>query len=278
MPTGVILTRNFYYLKQNTEQLGISLTPIENLSFKDSFLQIKRGLMLVDGKNSLFIINKQRKIYAVITQKPGFKDDTGENQYVPQPQWLYRILRGRDWSILTTKNREIELICQGLLKLRYKNGLWSTVPLASFFDSFKAYSSDSKCAQTLLCLIEDLSANRKGALFVIVDDFKKLSDLVEDKKDAVNRTLEGTLNLKTSPTEIIKNISIIDGAVILDKDGKILASGAHIRQHPSVSGKSIEGTRTAAALSASYLGYAIKVSHDGDVSAYSNGKIKFHIQ
>lgn len=276
--TGVILTRNFYYLKQNVEKLGIILTPIEKLSFKGSFLQIKRGLMLVDGKNSLFVINKQRRIYAVITQKPGFEDDIGENQYVPQPQWLYRVLRGRDWAILTTKNREIELICRGLLKLRYKNGLWSTIPLASFFDSFKAYLSDSKCAQKLLCLIEHLSVSRKGALFVIVDNSRILKDLIEDKKDAVNATLEGTLNLQTSPTEIIKNISVIDGAVILSKDGEILASGAHVHPHPSVTGKPIEGTRTAAALSASYLGYTIKVSHDGDVTAYSKGKIKFHIQ
>lgn len=276
--TGVILTRNFYYIRQNAEKIGITLTPIKKLMFKNSFLQTKRGLMLVDGKNSLFVINRQRRIYAVATQKGDSGDSIEEGEYVPQPRWLYRVLRGRDWAILTTENREIELICRGLLKLRYKSGLWSTIPLSSFFENFRIYSSDSKCAKKLLWLIEELSVCRKGALFVIVDNSKIPEGLIEYRKDVVDSTLQGRLNIESAPTEIMKNISVIDGAVILSKNGEVLASGAHIRQNPSVKGQSIEGTRTAAALSASYLGYAIKVSHDGDVTAYSKGKPVFHIE
>lgn len=276
--TGVILTRNFYYMEQNAEKIGITLTPVEKLSFKKSFLQTKRGLMLVDGKNSLFVINRQRKIYAIATRKEDYVNNLEQKEYIPKPRWLYRVLRGRDWAILTTENREIELICRGLLKLRYKNGFWSTVPLASFFERFTAFSSDSKCAKKLLYLIEDLSACRKGALFVIVDNPGILGDLIEEKKDLVDSTLKGVLNIENTPAEMIKNISVIDGAVILSKDGKVLSSGAHVRTHPFVKGKSIEGTRTAAAISASYLGYAIKISHDGQVTAYNKGKVKFHLQ
>ncbi len=276
--TGVILTRNFYYIKQNAEKIGITITPIKKLSFKNSFLRTKRGLILVDGKNSLFVISRQRKIYAVATRRDDFDGEIEEKEYIPQPQWIYRVLRGRDWAILTTQNREIELICRGLLKLRYKNGLWSTVPLSSFFDSFRIYSSDSKCAKKLLWLIEDLSARRKGALFVIVDNSKIPEGLIENRKDMVDSTLKGMLNIENAPTEIIKNMSIIDGAVILSKTGAILASGTHIRPHPLVKGRSVEGTRSAAALSASYFGYAIKISRDGDVTAYNKGKIMFHIE
>ena len=49
--------------------IGISLTPIVGLSFKRQMLETKRGLMLVNGEKSLFIINRQRRIYAVATQK-----------------------------------------------------------------------------------------------------------------------------------------------------------------------------------------------------------------
>jgi len=234
--------------------------------------------MLVDGKKNLFVINRNRTIYAIASQNNNVIDTNAEPQYIPQPKWLYNVLRGRDWAILTNKHREIELICAGLLKLRYKNGFWSTVPLASFFDKFRAYSSDSMCAKKLLSLIEHLSSSRKGSLFVILDNPENLAELVEEKKDLVNSRLQGKINIQDSPMEIIKNISTIDGAVILSKDGEVLVSGAHICPHSSLAGQSFEGTRTAAALSASHFGYVIKVSHDGDITTYSKGHIMLHIQ
>lgn len=274
--TGVILTRNFYYIKQNAKKIGISLTPVKKLSFKTDLLETKRGLMLVNGEKSLFVINRQRKIYAVASQKDDAVPIDNEHQYIPQPKWLYNVLRGRDWAILTTKNREIELICRGFLKLRYRSGFWSTVPLASFFDKFKVYLANPKYAMKLLSLIEHLSSLRKGALFVILDNPEDLDHLIEQKKDLVNSKLQGKINIQNSPFEIVKNISTIDGAVILSKDGEVLCSGAHIRPQP-LGKRLIEGTRTAAAISASYLGYAIKVSHDGDVTAYRRGQTVFHI-
>ena len=76
------------------------------------------------------------------------------------------------------------------------------------------------------------------------------------------------------PITVLETIARIDGGIVLDQDSNLLAFGAILRHqdlfdlHP----ESIEGGRTTAAIAASRFGSVLKVSEDGLISFFQNGK------
>lgn len=144
-----------------------------------------------------------------------------------------------------------------------------------------------------------LTTSSKGGILVIMDRPSDPPDLNE--KDRVDRARErgadeqkhgGAQALgkdpqgravpaewylhRLLPTSDVTELSLptlallagIDGATIVDTDGRLLSYGAIV---PSVQGQS-EGARTAAARTLSEHGLVIKVSEDGPVQLFENGE------
>jgi hypothetical protein len=72
---------------------------------------------------------------------------------------------------------------------------------------------------------------------------------------------------------VIETIARIDGSIVMDRDGNLLAFGAILRHSPvTVAPDEIEeGSRTSAAIAASHFGTVLKVSEDGRLSFYQRG-------
>lgn len=68
--------------------------------------------------------------------------------------------------------------------------------------------------------------------------------------------------------ETVAMLAAIDGATVIDKKGNLLAYGAVVPSRPSGS----EGARSAAARELSNKGFVIRVSADGPIALYTNGK------
>jgi DisA bacterial checkpoint controller nucleotide-binding len=62
----------------------------------------------------------------------------------------------------------------------------------------------------------------------------------------------------------------LDGAVVTDREGRLLTFGAILRARPGVG--AVEGARAAAALGASHHGPVLKVSEDGSVVMFLDGR------
>jgi hypothetical protein len=72
---------------------------------------------------------------------------------------------------------------------------------------------------------------------------------------------------------VLESVSRMDGGIVLDRAGNLLAFGAILRNEacghdPAVA----EGGRTTAAISASRFGNVLKVSEDGLVTYYRDGR------
>ena len=73
---------------------------------------------------------------------------------------------------------------------------------------------------------------------------------------------------------VLETVARIDGGIVLDQDSNLLAFGAILRYqhladlHPA----NIEGGRTTAAIAASRFGSVLKISEDGLISFFQNGK------
>jgi DNA integrity scanning protein DisA with diadenylate cyclase activity len=73
---------------------------------------------------------------------------------------------------------------------------------------------------------------------------------------------------------VADTVARIDGGIVLDSQSNLLAFGAILR-HPDLTDmypENIEGGRTTAAISASQLGNVLKISEDGLISFFQNGR------
>jgi DNA integrity scanning protein DisA with diadenylate cyclase activity len=81
----------------------------------------------------------------------------------------------------------------------------------------------------------------------------------------------GDTKVQNMSRVLLTELSGLDGGVVLDNKGRIIAYGAVLkasgRFNPS------EGSRTKAAVSASRYGIAVKVSSDGDITFYEGRKV-----
>src|SRR5256886_15355044 len=73
---------------------------------------------------------------------------------------------------------------------------------------------------------------------------------------------------------VLETVARIDGGIVLDSQSNLLAFGAILR-HPDLTDvfpETIEGGRTNAAISASRFGNVLKISEDGLISFFQNGR------
>jgi DNA integrity scanning protein DisA with diadenylate cyclase activity len=75
---------------------------------------------------------------------------------------------------------------------------------------------------------------------------------------------------------VLSTLASLDGAIVVDREGRLLAAGAILR-HPQSDelsqGGFIEGARTTAATAASKFGPVLKVSEDGEITFYDRERI-----
>ncbi len=131
-----------------------------------------------------------------------------------------------------------------------------------------------------------VSVKTGGAIFAIVDEAASLGDVVaaKDRFDLRNEPgatadgADGDMRPETKlhhlidagdlDTQTLARLAELDGATVLDRNGKLLAYGAII----SSSDSEHEGARTAAAKSLSHRALVVlKVSEDGDITVFSDG-------
>ena len=72
-------------------------------------------------------------------------------------------------------------------------------------------------------------------------------------------------------------LASLDGAVVLENSGRILAYGAVLQPKKAGKLRGAEGSRTKAAIGASNYGLAVKISSDGDISIFYEGREFIHV-
>jgi hypothetical protein len=125
----------------------------------------------------------------------------------------------------------------------------------------------------------ELSTRRSGGLLVIASSRDGAKKLVASRRDLLGargrlpgeRWLDASLEgvpVHHMDRRIVADLASIDGALILDRTGRMLAFGAMVRSSTS---NSTQGARSRAAVAASRRGLALKVSSDGAISVYRHG-------
>ena len=87
--------------------------------------------------------------------------------------------------------------------------------------------------------------------------------------------LEGRSAIELDPS-VLSTLASLDGAIVVDREARLLAAGAILRHRPSADlepGDIVEGARTTAAMAASRFGPVLKISEDGMITFYDRERV-----
>lgn len=176
-------------------------------------------------------------------------------------------------------DRSIWTFVDGLPLLVRRSEHWTAFPLeltASIENMIGGGSVAGLVAQAAFMI----SARPQGAILAIVDDADDLKGVVSakdryDQRAEIGRDemrpetrLHHLIDAELLDDETLVRLAGLDGATVLDRDGRLLAYGAIVSSADSEH----EGARTAAAKTLSdHALVVLKVSVDGDITIFRDG-------
>ena len=255
---------------------------------------------LCDGEKTIFLVDRAGKLSGIIDiarwaaeSSDDPTDDTPCGRtYAPHAK-ATRV--GGHVCLILSPNQEIKLFAGGVQAFAFTHGRWRLLDPRAKFASWSQSLADDGLARVLFSAALNLAERRRGALFVILDEPAKAvgrliatSDLLDDNvasgppaeiaahdplaRRALHYLARGRLAQDLDPA-VLEALASLDGALVLDGSGRLVAFGAILRHDASdlAALSAAEGARTTAALAASRFGAVLKVSEDGVISCFLKG-------
>jgi len=281
--TGFIVHRTTLPLLRNlVRERGHTLIPLQpHEDISPSFFHNPLPYRIVDGTNLFFVANIQMQVTGVIHISPA--DMHTDVERLTQREIFSLVRRAGRGAFAVTVNdaSEIEVLISPARLLVRRKGNWAIFD-PDIFRSFLAGSIDEAAIDELLWTVYALSKSRYGTVILIYNQGgRKLAKLKKGSvggDDPVGRLLIGRVKRQTiselKNAGILMRILSADGMTVFNRVGRLMETGfifdtSHARE--VVTG----GGRTTAASAASFFGKVIKVSQDGPIDLYQDGRLVY---
>jgi hypothetical protein len=266
--------------------------------YTGALTSIKSFFRLADGLRTVFLVARDGRLLDIVdigrwgwaSVGPGEIDVPCARAFAAHAA---ATRASRHVCIVLSPSREIKVFAEGAQLFTFRHADWHLLDLQAKYAMWASAVGRPALARRLFQTALDLSDAREGALFVVLRrPIESLHLLVADQ-DRLDMELVGELSDPDTPSRrhllhvlagrsvtdldasVLDALATLDGAVVTEPSGQLLAVGAILRHPPSSgSGESAsEGARTTAALAASRFGPVLKVSEDGVVTFYDGGKV-----
>ncbi|MDE3156354.1 MAG: DNA integrity scanning protein DisA nucleotide-binding domain protein [Acidobacteriota bacterium] len=265
-------------------------------SFAGSLTAIRSFYRLADGVHTLFLVSTDGALLDIIDVArwarelhPGqaIVDVPCPNTYKSHAQ---ATMNGRDVCVVLSPSQEMKVFAEGAPAFSFHNANWHLLDVRAKYDEWVAAVGEPGLADRLFQTALDLADLREGALFVVLRDADaSVGELVApadrldtaaSRADVVSPSRRDLLYLLTGRSvtdldpSVLAALASLDGAIVVDRAGRLLAAGAILRHPPSVEVSwLVEGARTTAAIAASRFGPVLKVSEDGIITFFDGERI-----
>lgn len=254
---------------------------------------------LCDGRRTLFLVDRDGRLAQIIdVERWASEVPAGEGPDVPCARTFAAHARATrvagDVCVVLSPNGEIKLFADGSQAFAFANGRWRILDPAAKFAGWSEAVGRPRLARVIFQAALDLAEARQGGLFVVVDRALEAvgrlvtpGDLVAadapaappeiSPGDPLAKRALHYLARDRAVTDldppVLEALAGLDGATVVDRNGRLLAFGAILRHDASalLGPTPAEGARTTAALVASRFGPVLKVSEDGVISCFLRG-------
>ena len=273
--------------------------PADALPYSVELTALKSIHRLCDGKRTLFLVDREGKMVEVIdighwASGVGAVDQPDVPCARDYAAHARATQAGGSVCLVLSPNQEIKLFANGSQAFAFAHGRWRLLDPSSNYAIWAKEVVEPGLARVLFQAALDLAECRQGGLFVVIDEPEAAigrliapHDLLSEEvsegppaeltpgdplaKRALHYLARGRSVVDLDPT-VLEAFAGLDGALVTDQAGRLLAFGAILRHDASASLATIaEGARTTAAIIASRYGPVLKVSEDGVVSCFIRG-------
>jgi hypothetical protein len=267
--------------------------PPDAIRYARPLTGIRSFRRLSDGLQTVALVDEAGMLVEIVDVRDWAQPYAGQPLPVPAASAYATHARatlcGGHLCLVLTANGEIKAFADGVQVFNFLDGVWRLTNAAEKHRAWRQALGRRELADRLFSVALDLAEDRRGGLFLVVDDPWQIDRLVAapdllgtativggTRAPALKRDLHYLLRRKTvldlAPS-VLETLGRIDGAVVLDPDGNLLAFGAIVR-HPLGADalEVMEGGRSTAAVTASHAGKVLKISEDGLVSFYEAGR------
>ena len=267
--------------------------PPDALPYSTALTAIRSFHRLSDGLQTMALVDRDGLLVELVDVQKWAKPY--EHMDLPVPTAARyeahsrATLCGGHVCLVLTPNGEIKIFSQGAQTFRFLDGRWHLTDAVEKYQRWSAALGNDDLARCLFTVALNLAEERRGGLFLVLEDPERVTDLVapsdlvnsrlprptglsSETKDQLHYLLRGKRVLAMPPS-ILETVARIDGAIVLDRDSRVLTFGAILRHPlPEETPAVVEGGRTTAAISASRYGNVLKISEDGQIAFYQAGR------
>lgn len=235
----------------------------------------------IDGNNQLFVANILMQVTGVM--RTGSSEEANDVERLTH-RGIFSIVRSAGagaFAVKVNESSEIEVMTTPDKLLIRRKGFWAIFD-PDIIRSFLQGSINESSVDDLLWTIYALSKIRHGTVLLVYNgttrQLGRLKKGYVGGDDAIGRFLfsrvKGRHITELKQTGTLLRILSSDGMTIFNRTGKLLETGFIIdtsHAHEVVAG----GGRTTAASAASFFGKVIKVSQDGPIELYQDGRLVY---
>lgn len=264
--------------------------------FPSDYLASKKYKALSDGYRTAYHVSAGGKMLGFIELDLFAKKASVSKHYYPDwAEPIARASRPNRYGIALSRQGDILVFDKGSLRFTYRFGRWQYWNHAHLIyllrDRARAQRVPTKILGRVVGAIYraalDVSFRRSGGLFVILHNRKFLKHVVregdaigDERRSTVDHDFDSAIggpNVQSLHRAVLVELASLDGAVVMDNSGRIRAYGAVLQPKKRGRLRGTEGSRTKAAIGASNYGLAVKISSDGDITVYHDGKEFIHV-
>ncbi|MBD9478871.1 hypothetical protein [Pseudoxanthomonas sp. PXM02] len=299
LPVGEMLNALHTLAEQTYENKAVAfgcvveprVEVVNRSAFPKEFLKLKKFKALSDGYRTAYVVSGNGAIIRFVDlDRFSLKPLTGKHFYPEWAEAMAKASRDRRFGIVLSRQGDVLVLEEGTLRFSYRFGKWQYWNHGHLVNLIRDWARAQKIRKSILGNVVgaiyraaiDVSFRRTGGLFVILKNQAMLKDVVKaedvlggQKRSTQDAEFDLLLKRKTIqslPRRVMVELAALDGALVINKSGTILAYGAVIQPKRAGRLKGAEGSRTKAAIGASNYGMAVKISSDGDITVYKEGQ------
>ncbi|MBP7049841.1 MAG: DNA integrity scanning protein DisA nucleotide-binding domain protein [Phycisphaerae bacterium] len=259
--------------------------------FPRDFLGSKKYKALSDGFRTAYHISNKGGILSFVDLDRFERKSLSEKHYYPDwAEPMARASRSGKCGVSLSRQGDILVFDKGTLRFTYRYGRWQYWNHAHLVNILRDRARAQRVRPAILGRVVgsiyraalDVSFRRCGGLFVILHNREDLRNIVkvgdaigDQKRNKADADFDAVIQqhtIQSLPRATAVELASLDGAVVLENSGRILAYGAVLQPKKAGRLQGTEGSRTKAAIGASNYGLAVKISADGEISVYHKGR------